>query len=62
MPGPEIWAPSSMRPDETDVTVRRISLMEPVKETKTGLIELPAVTAATGKLELSVLWIAVAAA
>ena len=44
-----------MLPDETDVTWRRNPLMEPVKETETGAIELPAVTAATGKLELSVL-------
>jgi hypothetical protein len=42
-----------MLPDDTDVTVRRIPLMEPVKETETGAIELPAVTAVTGALELS---------
>jgi len=42
-----------MLPDETDVTCRRAPLTEPVKETETGAIELPSVTAATGKLELS---------
>ena len=48
MPGPEIWAPGSMLPDETDVTWRRSPLTEPVKETETGAIELPVVVAATG--------------
>jgi hypothetical protein len=42
-----------MLPDETDMTVRRIPSTEPVKETETGAIELPAVTAATCKFELS---------
>jgi len=37
-------------------------LTEPVKETETGAIELPSVTAATGKLELSAASIALAAA
>jgi hypothetical protein len=44
-----------MLPDETDVTSQRNPLTEPVKETETGVIELPAVTASTGKLELSAL-------
>ena len=46
-------APSSMLPDETDVTWRSALLSDPVNETETGAIELPAVTAATGKCELS---------
>ena len=37
-------------------------MTDPVKETETGVIELPAVTASTGKFELSALLIAVAAA
>ena len=44
-----------MLPDETDLTVSRIPLMDPLKATETGLIELPVVVAATGKCELSVL-------
>ena len=55
MPGPENWAPSSMRPDETDVTRRRNPSSEPLKETETGAIELPDVIAATGALALSAL-------
>ena len=43
-----------MLPDETDVTVRNARLSDPVNETETGAIELPAVTAATCKCELSV--------
>ena len=55
MPGPEIWAPSSILPDVTDVTWRRVPpLIDPVNETETGVIELPDVAAATGKFELSV--------
>jgi hypothetical protein len=50
-----------MLPDETDVTCRRAPWTEPVKETETGAIELPSVTAATGKLELSAVSIAPAA-
>ena len=42
-----------MLPDETDATVRRTLWREPVKETETGVIELPAVTASTGKFELN---------
>jgi hypothetical protein len=34
----------------TDVTSRKFASREAVKETETGVIELPAVTAATGKL------------
>jgi hypothetical protein len=48
MPGPEIWAPGSMLPDETDVTWRSSPLREPVKETEAGAIELPVALAATG--------------
>ena len=44
-----------MLPDETDVTSRSNPLREPVKETETGAIELPAVTATTGNFALSVL-------
>ena len=48
MPGPEIWAPGSMLPAETDVTWRSIPLTEPVKETETDAIELPVMVAAAG--------------
>jgi hypothetical protein len=51
MPVPEISAPSSMLPDETDVTWRTDPLTDPVKETETGAIDVPAVTASTGKFE-----------
>jgi len=42
-----------MLPDETEVTFKSRLLTDQVKDTDTGLIELPVVTAATGKVLLS---------
>ena len=50
-----------MLPDEIEVTSKSSPLVDAVKDTDTGLIESPVVTAATGKFSLSAACISVAA-